>query len=36
MVRQHMHEQMAIRIGRLFYKWKPTDSSETLDMGEAR
>jgi hypothetical protein len=36
MVRQHMHEQMALRIGRLFYKWKPTDSSETLDMGEAR
>ena len=36
MVRQHMHEQMAIRIGRLFYKWKPTDTSETLDMGEAR
>jgi hypothetical protein len=25
-----------VRIGRLFYKWKPTDTSETLDMGEAR
>ena len=36
MVRQYMHEQMAIRIGRLFYKWKPKDTSETLDMGEAR
>ena len=36
MVRQHMHEQMAIRIARLFYKWKPQDSSESLDMGEAR
>ncbi len=36
MVRQHMHHEMAIRIGRLFYKWKPQDSQETLDMGEAR
>lgn len=36
MVRQHMHEEMAIRIGRLFYKWKPLYSSESLDMGEAR
>ena len=36
MVRQHMHQEMAIRIARLFYKWKPLDSSETLDMGEAR
>jgi hypothetical protein len=36
MVRQHMHEEMAVRIGRLFYKWKPLYSSESLDMGEAR
>jgi hypothetical protein len=36
MVRQHMHTAMAIRIARLFYKWKPQDTSEELDMGEAR
>jgi hypothetical protein len=36
MVRQNMHEAMASRIARLFYKWKPEDFSEELDMGEAR
>jgi hypothetical protein len=36
MVRQRMCAAMALRIGRLFYKWKPVDTSETLDMGEAR
>ena len=36
MIRSHMHHAMAIRIGRLFYKWKPLDTTETLDMGEAR
>lgn len=35
MVRQRMHSAMALRIGRLFYKWKPIDTSEQLDMGEA-
>ncbi len=35
MVRQHMHSAMAVRIGRLFHKWKPIDTSEQLDMGEA-
>lgn len=36
MVRQRMHAAMATRIARLFYKWKPIDTSEQLDMGEAR
>ena len=36
MVRQRMHEAMATRIARLFYKWKPQDTGEQLDMGEAR
>lgn len=34
MVRQHMHEAMASRIARLFYKWKPDDFTEELDMGQ--
>jgi hypothetical protein len=34
-IRQRMTSGMAIRIGRLFYKWKPVDTSEQLDMGEA-
>ncbi|HEV2292770.1 MAG TPA: hypothetical protein VGR35_02880 [Tepidisphaeraceae bacterium] len=36
MVRQRMHAAMAVRIARLFYKWKPVDTTEQLDMGEAR
>ena len=36
MVRQRMASGMALRIGRLFYKWKPVDTSEELDMGAAR
>jgi hypothetical protein len=36
MVRQRMHAAMADRIARLFYKWKPVDTSEQIDMGEAR
>ena len=35
MVRERMTNGMAIRIARPFYKWKPLDSSEELDMGEA-
>jgi hypothetical protein len=35
-VRQRMHAAMATRIARLFHKWKPLDTSEQLDMGEAR
>ncbi len=35
-IRQRMHANMAIRIARLFYKWKPVDTGEELDMGEAR
>lgn len=36
MIRQRMTSAMAVRIARLFYKWKPIDTSEQLDMGEAR
>ncbi len=36
MVRQRLHAAMATRVARLFYKWKPQDTSEELDMGESR
>ena len=36
MVRARMHSAMAERIAKLFYKWTPSDTSETLDMGEER
>ena len=35
MVRQRMNAVMARNIARLFYKWKPQDTTEGLDMGEA-
>jgi len=34
-VRARMHFGMAERIAKLFYKWKPVDTTETLDMGES-
>lgn len=34
MIRSRMYANMANRIGRLFYKWKPLDTSEQLDMGQ--
>jgi hypothetical protein len=33
-IRNRMYANMANRIGRLFYKWKPDETGEELDMGQ--